>query len=406
MKILISSLQVSHGASKGHLHPAIEIGLELQRRGHPVAILPLPSPFSKEDRKQIERCQFTIIEPPKLPKGLPLSPQELEQLAKNPLTTAKAYYSFLVAPLEHQFEDVLQKIQDFKPDVIVYDLLVYASSLAARLLNIPDIGYCAGLKLIAPSSLTGIYQSVRTELAPMLDDFLKKYSLAAQFHHLELLSSTYQLVFTPENFIKDKMQDHPPNTVFAGSLPISPVRCDEIDLDINDKKNNVILCFGSVLDPANYPEITNLMIKMTNHFDCNLIISSRKPDSLPPANHVKTARYLPLPKLLKKTSIFIHHGGANTFSEALTIGVPQILIPLATDQPIQAEFLRHSQAGIAIHPNDITEEKLYTAFQQLLNQDDPIHNRIKQIKELFQESKGAAIASDLIEKISARGNHE
>jgi UDP:flavonoid glycosyltransferase YjiC (YdhE family) len=43
MKIVISSLQVSHSGSKGHLHPAIEIGLELKQRGHQVAILPLPS---------------------------------------------------------------------------------------------------------------------------------------------------------------------------------------------------------------------------------------------------------------------------------------------------------------------------------------------------------------------------
>jgi MGT family glycosyltransferase len=401
MRILICSLQVSQGASKGHLHPAIETGLELRQRGHSVAILPIPSPLSQADRDQIQRCHFEIIEPPPLPKGLPLSPEELGQLAKNPQTTAEAYHSFLVAPLLYQFESILQKIRDYKPDIIVYDLLVYAAPLAARLLGIPDIGYCAGLKVIAPLALTGIYQSIRQKLSPILDSFLEKYSLTAKFHHLELLSSTYQLVFIPESFIEEKETTNPPNTIFAGSLPISSARCEEQKeyFDYN-KRKNIVLCFGSVLDPANYPKITNTIINMANKFNCNLIISSRNPDYFPISKHIKIADYLPLPQLLQEAAIFIHHGGANTFSEALTIGVPQILIPLTTDQPIQAEYLRRSEVGISIYPQDVTEENIDAAFHRFLDPEDPFHHRIKQVKKIFHESKGAFIAGNLIEQVA------
>lgn len=400
MKILISSLQVSQGASKVHLHPAIEMGLALRKRGYTVAILPLPSPFSDADREQIQRCQFEIIEPPTLPKGLPLSPQELAILAKNPLTTARAYQSFLVTPLEHQFEEVLEKIKEFKPDMIVYDLLVYAAPLAARVLGIPDIGYCAGFKLIAPSILTRIYQSVHLELIPLINRFLDKYSLEAKFHHLELLSSTHQLVFMPEGFTKVNVEDIPKNTILAGSLPISLERCETSSTGFyEDKRTNIVLCFGSVLDPANYLEITHIIIKMVRKFGCNLIISSRKPDVFTCSEDVIIAEYLPLPQLLKTTALFIHHGGANTFSEALTLGVPQLLIPLTTDQPIQAAFLSDSKAGIAIYPNDVTEENIHAAFQQLLDKNNIIHTRIKEMKSLFDESKGASHASEIIEKI-------
>lgn len=404
MKILIASLQVSQGASKGHLHPAIELGLGLQQRGHTIAILPLPSPFSYADREQIERCHFEIIEPPPLPIGLPLPPNELAQLAKNSSTTYQAYQSFLVTPLQYQFESVLQKIKDFKPDIVVYDLLVYAAPLAARRLGIPDIGYCAGLKLIAPSTLTGIYESTREKLAPFIECFLNKYSLQAKFHHLELLSSTYQLVFVPERFIGEKEKTNPPNTICAGSLPISLKRCEETHADFNkNDRKNIVLCFGSVLDPANYPMITNIIINMAKKFKCNLIISSQKPDSFTLSEHLTVANYLPLPQLLKTAYIFIHHGGANTFSEALTLGVPQIMIPLTTDQPIQSEFLARSQAGIAINPNNVTEESMYAAFQQLLDQNNPIHHRIQEVKNLFSESEGASVASVIIERIVRSG---
>lgn len=400
MKILISSLQVSQGASKGHLHPAIELGLDLQKRGHTVAILPLPSPFSKADREQVQRCHFNIIEPPVLPEGLPLNPGELARLAKNPLTTAKAYQSFLVAPLEHQFEGVVKKIRDFNPDIIVYDLLVYAAPLAARRLGIPDIGYCAGLKLIAPSALTGIYQSVRKELAAHIDHFLDVYSLKATFHHLELLASTYQLVFVPNEFIGEVEKTNPKNTICVGSLPISVERCEKNNMNFNkSKRRNIILCFGSVLDPANYLSITNVIVELARQFDCHLIMRSQKLDLFTPSEYLTITDYLPLTALLKDAALFVHHGGANTFSEAFTLGIPQILIPLTTDQPIQAEFLTRSEAGIAIYPNDVTKERMHAAFKELLDQNNPIHNRIKHAKSLFSKSNGASNASKIIENI-------
>lgn len=405
MRILISSLQVSQGASKGHLHPAIEIGLELKRRGHEVAILPLPNPFNEEDRKQLARCDFAIIEPPPLPQGLPLSPQELGELAKYTATTAKAYHSFLVAPLEHQFAAILEKIKQFNPDIIVYDLLVYATPLAARLLEIPDMGYCAGLKLAAPPTLTAIYQSVYWELAPLIQEFLDKHALQAHFHHLELLSTTAQLVFTPAEFISNIDHVAPPRTTFVGSLPISHARCETgTSQFFKNHSNPVVLCFGSVLDPTNYPDITHLIIKVAAQFNQQLIISTRKPHLIPKSDRVISDSYLPLPQLLKSASIFIHHGGANTFSESLTQGVPQILIPLTTDQPIQAELLQQSKAGIAIYPHEVTEEKLYDVFAQLLNMQNPIHQRIHHFKQLFEKSNGAANAGDLIEATARNYN--
>lgn len=399
MRILISSLQVSLGASKGHLHPAIEIGLELKRRGHEVGILPLPNPFNKTDREQIARCDFEVIDPPSLPDGVMRSPQELGKLAKHPSTTAQAYHSFLVAPLEHQFDDILKKIKDYNPDVIVYDLLVYAAPIAARLLDIPDIGYCAGLKLIAPASLTMNYQSMHNELAPAINGFVKKYAANVEFHHLELLANTFQFVFTPNAFMAKMKNVVPRRTICAGSLPISSARCEEDVFQYDSDKDLTVLCFGSALDPANYPEITKLIIKMAEQFNQHLIISTQKPELIPESENMTVASYIPLPQLLKKASIFIHHGGANTFSECLTLGVPQILIPLTTDQPIQAELLQQSKSGISIYPHEVTEQSLHDAFKKLLDQQDPIQQHILEIKNLYQQSTGADVLSDLVEVI-------
>jgi hypothetical protein len=46
---------------------------------------------------------------------------------------------------------------------------------------------------------------------------------------------------------------------------------------------------------------------------------------------------------------------------------------------------------------------IYSAFLELLDQNHPIHHRIKEIKNLFKESKGASMASDIIEQIIRPG---
>ena len=81
MKILIASLQVSESASKGHLHPAIELALEAKRRGHNPYLLPLPSPLGEDDVEQINRAGIEYIAPPPLPADVIKSPNELAKLA-------------------------------------------------------------------------------------------------------------------------------------------------------------------------------------------------------------------------------------------------------------------------------------------------------------------------------------
>jgi UDP:flavonoid glycosyltransferase YjiC (YdhE family) len=208
------------------------------------------------------------------------------------------------------------------------------------------------------------------------------------------------MVFTPENFVKDFNQVLPRRTLFAGSLPISFPRCEQNIFTLDSPhKNFIVVCFGSVLDPADYLEIIELIIKIARQFKQNIIISTQNPSLIQQAEDIFLAPYLPLPQLLKKSSLFIHHGGANTFSESLTLGVPQIIIPLTTDQPIQAELLKISQAGIAIYPKEITEEKLYNAFLILLDKINPIHQHIHTVKKLYQTSTGAKTAASLIEQI-------
>lgn len=403
MKILIASLQVSESGSKGHLHPAVELALEAKRKGYEVAILPVPSRLGEEDALQLQRTNIQYIQPPLLPQKIIKTPNELAQLAADSTQVHRAYSSFLLEPIEFQKNEIEKILEEFRPDIILYDLLVYSVPLIGRKLGIPDVGYCAGLKLIAPESLLGTYAEVAKKLKNQCEQIIQTMTNEAHFHHLELLSKNGHLIFAPENLFSSEHSDKF-KTIFTGALPISENRSDLKDKSFNSPQDDyIVLSFGSVLDPADFPQITQAVINASKSLGLNLIIGSRKMTDI--ANlpeHVKAYKYLPISQLISSAKAYIHHGGANSFSEALRLGAKQILIPLTTDQPIQAHYLKKLGAGISIEPKNVNELSIRNSVTRLSNE-DTIRTSIDKVCTEYQKSSGATAAINFLEKVIAGG---
>jgi len=398
MKILIASLQVSESGSKGHLHPAIELALEAKRKGHTPYLLPLPSPLGKDDAAQVKRAGVKYLAPPPLPPNVIKSPDELAKLAASKDDVWKAYHSFLAAPLVFQYPKVRTLIEDLKPDALIYDLLVYAAPLAARSLCIPDIGFCAGLKLIAPEDFQKTYHDVSRHLHDDLTAFLNSIGARPTFKHLEFLSESAQVVFSTE-LITPRSEGFPPQTNLVGPIHYSSDRGDfEGGIKVSPLKDTfAVLSFGSVLDPADFPEVTTAIIEATAELDLPLVIGSRKLKT--DAAHVIVETYLPLPALLPRASVFFHHGGANSFSESVFFAAPQILIPLTTDQPIQGFFLKESQAGFSLPPSEVSVASLKPILERLLNKQDIVHAQIREVSRDYQSKSGQERVIRMVEEM-------
>lgn len=67
------------------------------------------------------------------------------------------------------------------------------------------------------------------------------------------------------------------------------------------------------------------------------------PPELPPEIHV--ASYAPFSLVLPRCAAIVHHGGVGTVSQALAAGIPQLIAPLAHDQPDNAARVRRLGAG-------------------------------------------------------------
>ncbi|MGH8048803.1 MAG: glycosyltransferase [Chthoniobacterales bacterium] len=100
------------------------------------------------------------------------------------------------------------------------------------------------------------------------------------------------------------------------------------------------------------------------------IFVTRYPDQLP-ANLPSTVRhfdYLPFSDVLPRCSAIVHHGGIGTTSQAFAAGIPQLIMPLAHDQPDNADRVRRLGAGSFLWPREFTAQALVRELDVLLAQ--------------------------------------
>ena len=76
---------------------------------------------------------------------------------------------------------------------------------------------------------------------------------------------------------------------------------------------------------------------------------------------------LPQVTLLSHAALAVSHGGNNSVTEALTAGVPLLLLPLSTDQFAGAASVELAGLGEALDPNSATPDELRSAASRLLD---------------------------------------
>jgi UDP:flavonoid glycosyltransferase YjiC (YdhE family) len=76
--------------------------------------------------------------------------------------------------------------------------------------------------------------------------------------------------------------------------------------------------------------------------------------------------FLPQVRLLSTAAAAVTHGGNNSVTEALTAGVPMLVLPFSTDQFAGAAALEAHGFGVALAPNEATVDELADALDRVL----------------------------------------
>ena len=65
---------------------------------------------------------------------------------------------------------------------------------------------------------------------------------------------------------------------------------------------------------------------------------------------IRHLEYVPFSRVLPRAAALVHHGGIGTTAQALAAGIPQLVMPLAHDQPDNAARLERLGVGRTIAP--------------------------------------------------------
>jgi MGT family glycosyltransferase len=77
--------------------------------------------------------------------------------------------------------------------------------------------------------------------------------------------------------------------------------------------------------------------------------------------------FLPQVTLLRAAAVAVTHGGNNSVTEAMTYGVPLIVLPFSTDQFAGAEAIERCGFGVVLAPNEATVDELRVAIERAVH---------------------------------------
>lgn len=128
------------------------------------------------------------------------------------------------------------------------------------------------------------------------------------------------------------------------------------------------------------------------------LVGTRFMDQLPSPlpDYARHFDYLPFSELLPHVSVLVHHGGIGTMSQAFAAGVPQLVMPMAHDQPDNAFRMKKLGVGEFLSPCHFKERNIVAALKRLTTEVAVI-NSCKHVAQLCQKTHAASTCIEIME---------
>ncbi|MCX7303762.1 MAG: glycosyltransferase [Hyphomicrobiales bacterium] len=111
--------------------------------------------------------------------------------------------------------------------------------------------------------------------------------------------------------------------------------------------------------------------------------------------------WFPQPSVVAKCDLFIHHGGNNSFCEALYFGVPSLVLPYCWDGHDNAQRAVETGVGLRLDRSRWTPAELTSAIASLIG-DRPLRSRLADNAAMMAARSGTAHAADAIVALMTR----
>lgn len=340
----------------------------------------------------------------------------LEHFNQDPLTQLETYvrptWETIVdtaIQAERGLDSLLKRI---KPDAIVLDNVIMFPAIAnagvpwIRVVScaeteIPDPNvppYLSGLSATSPQrpAFETAYLKATASAHSRYNTFRNRHNLAPLPEGQFLETSPHiNLLLAPEAVRHQREHPLPEDLfVFLEGCVREEARFDPPPLPVNDGPI-VYLSFGSLgaIDTDLVARMIDVFATFPARFFVNVGGFLEHYQSVP--NNVYLGSWFPQPSIVTQADLFIHHGGNNSYCEALYYGVPSLIMPYCWDG--HDNGLRAAQTGTGIHMqrDGWSAQQLCAAMTTLLH-DKNLKQRMEQISQHMTAANGAAKAASSI----------
>jgi MGT family glycosyltransferase len=381
---------------KGHLNPAVGLARWLRRDGHHVGWLTLPEPAPQLAALDVEPLEMRGAPPP---PPLVTGGEALAHLVRDAAALRSWIHTLLIDAVPGQIDPLRRAVTEFGPDIVALDGMLYQAVIACELEGVPWAGVSSALTLLEPPEVESELMRTLRGLAAEREALFESHGLKREFRTCECLSPRLNLIFAGAELVGRERV--PPHTRLVGPARPSGPRGDEVEFPwerLDATRPLVYVSFGSQISWQ--PELLRSVALAAAELGAQPVLSAGAlagtdfAAGLPGDPVVR--EYVPQLALLERASVLVTHGGANSFLEAVGCGVPQIVIPICNDQPVQAWYAERAGTGIALDSGAVDVASCREALARLLAPESPERVRVRQIAAAWADRDGGREGARLV----------
>jgi UDP:flavonoid glycosyltransferase YjiC (YdhE family) len=258
--------------------------------------------------------------------------------------------------------DMLALIAAWKPDVVVRETMEFASTLAAERHGVPQVRFGVHLQ----AAVDGEGGPLGLAAGPL--NALRPLAGLEPDPALRVLRGSPLLTLAPAAM---DVAGAPPVRRYHDPEAIGPAQRNG-----HGRPPLVYVAFGSEAPGSvHFPRVYRDALEALAPLDARVLVAigdRRDPAELGPVPaNAQVAGWVPQREVMREAAVMVGHGGSGSTLAALAAGVPQALVPLFVDGPVNAARVAELGAGVALDGPDAIADALLPAVRRLLG--DPAH---------------------------------
>ena len=333
-------------SGRGHFQPMYPLARALTGAGHEVCWAAAERVCPTLHEKGFDAVPAGIFEV--VPSPLRNPPPEIAALP--PAERPDHLFSVVFGPLraEPMLADLMPIVEDWKPHLLVCDQAELAGPIAAARHGVPNVTHAFGRLLPAPrvararDSMASLWRAHDLEPPPY----------AGTYDHL------YVDIYPPSLQADDTAHLRAVQLV----RPADPIATDDTADPL------VYVTLGTVFNDD--IELFRIAVEAARALGIRVVVTlgpGNDPALLgaqPP--HVTVEQFIPQADLLPACAAVVSHAGSGTFLAALAAGVPQVLLPQAADQFLNAQAGAQGGVAVAVPRAEVSVERVREALERVL----------------------------------------